>query len=684
MSIYFSFFWVLLVVSGSSLRGADAVFFVSPEGGDANPGTKDKPFQTIFRGLEATREVEATSKVLSLASGSYLLSSSLELGAQDLGLVIRATDSQHRPRLIGGRIVDGFSVLKEEQILEKLQPLVRGKVLVADLKSQKISDYGKLKPLGFGCRGTSAMEVFVNGHRGILARYPNQGWLTISSIPNGKSGRVLTLDVDQARLLRWSREASPWVYGYWYYGWADRFLGVEKVDVETRSLTLQDVKHYGFRKGQRFFGMNLLCELDAPGEYFIDPQRGKIYLYPDVVRKNEPREVMVSTLESPILLIDGASGVRIQDVDVEVGRGNGIVVKNSESVTIDHCRIRNLGDTGIVISGGQSCKVASCEVLDTGAAGIFVTGGDRRTLTPAGHWLTRNHVHHVSRLRRTYTPAISLNGVGNRATHNLLHHAPHQAIAFNGNDHLIAYNEIHHMVLETDDAGAIYTCPRDYTSRGTVIRRNYLHHSGPQFAFKVPEVLRTEKNVSYEPMRIHGTSLIYLDDLTGGMTIEGNVLDGGHRAMLIGGGRDNVIKGNLILGGDIGIWIDARGLGWAAKAVAKGGAHGFFRKFVKMRGGQPPYVTKYPGLKTALSDHPAAPVNTVARENVVLGAKTWKKTDGKSDPYIRWKNNIHASKPEGLPVNAPPEQWLEKAGGSENEGIKASEVNSIPFSDIGL
>ncbi len=69
------------------------------------------------------------------------------------------------------------------------------------------------------------------------------------------------------------------------------------------------------------------------------------------------------------------------------------------------------------------------------------------------------------------------------------------------------------MVLETDDSGAIYTCPRDYTSRGTMIRHNYIHHSGPHHAPKVPALLRTEKHVVYEPMHIHGTSLIYLDDL---------------------------------------------------------------------------------------------------------------------------------------------------------------------------
>jgi len=40
--------------------------------------------------------------------------------------------------------------------------------------------------------------------------------------------------------------------------------------------------------------------------------------------------------------------------------------------------------------------------------------------------------------------------------HNLIHHAPHQAIALQGNDHVIEFNEIHHVCEESNDAGAIY------------------------------------------------------------------------------------------------------------------------------------------------------------------------------------------------------------------------------------
>ena len=46
-----------------------------------------------------------------------------------------------------------------------------------------------------------------------------------------------------------------------------------------------------------------------------------------------------------------------------------------------------------------------------------------------------------------------------------------------GNDHVIEFNEIHHVALETGDVGAIYT-GRDYTYRGNRIRHNFIHDTG--------------------------------------------------------------------------------------------------------------------------------------------------------------------------------------------------------------
>jgi hypothetical protein len=131
-----------------------------------------------------------------------------------------------------------------------------------------------------------------------------------------------------------------------------------------------------------------------------------------------------------------------------------------------------------------------------------------------------------------------MTGVGLRASHNLIHDLPHCAILFTGNDHLIDFNEIHHIALETGDVGAIYT-GRDYTFRGNRIRYNFIHHTG---------------GVGM------GSMGVYMDDCVSGTEVYGNIFYKVHWAMFIGGGRDHRVENNLFVDCDPAIRADGRGL----------------------------------------------------------------------------------------------------------------------------
>ena len=142
-----------------------------------------------------------------------------------------------------------------------------------------------------------------------------------------------------------------------------------------------------------------------------------------------------------------------------------------------------------------------------------------------------------------YHAAVLMNGVGNRVTHNLIHDAPHMAINFGGNDHLIEMNEIHDVCRESNDAGAIYG-GRDWTMRGTKVRYNYFHHIS-----------------GFEGRSCVG---VYLDDQLSGIEIRGNLFYKVTRAAMIGGGRDCSIVNNVFVDCVPATHVDARGLNWAA------------------------------------------------------------------------------------------------------------------------
>jgi len=189
--------------------------------------------------------------------------------------------------------------------------------------------------------------------------------------------------------------------------------------------------------------------------------------------------------------------------------------------------------------------------------------------------------------------------VGLRAAHNLIHNAPHQAIAFSGNDHEIEFNEIYSVCLQSNDAGAIYA-GRDWTQRGTIIRHNYLHHvSGYQD---------------------RGAKGVYLDDMYCGTEISGNVFHKVANAVHIGGGRDNVVENNIFVDCAQAVHVDARALAqarghadrWIEEARTKGTLSGIRYK-------EPPYAERWPSLVAILDEEPKAPKGNVIHHNIFFG-----------------------------------------------------------------
>ena len=133
---------------------------------------------------------------------------------------------------------------------------------------------------------------------------------------------------------------------------------------------------------------------------------------------------------------------------------------------------------------------------------------------------------------------IALDGVGNRAAHNLIHDGPRMGIMFSGNNLVIEYNHIRHMNLETEDTGAVYTGGRDWiSSRGTVIRYNLFH-----------DMLGFGKDEHGQWISPHFAWGVYLDDNTGGVDVVGNIVYRCSRAGLhLHNGRDNHIWNNIFV-----------------------------------------------------------------------------------------------------------------------------------------
>ncbi len=549
----------------AAFPGPAAELYVSTAGTDLNPGTQSKPFATLERARDEVRRLREADRLKGGASiwvrgGDYVRTNALELTAADSGtadapITWRAATGENA-RLLGARKLAGFQPVTDPEVLARLPAASRGHVTQVDLGALGLTDFGKLSSRGFSRPLTpSHCELFFGGRPMTLARWPNEGdWEKIAGIPESGAtkdehgGRLGKLEegflYDGDRPRQWRDTSDVWVHGYWSWDWANSHEHVASIDFEHRLIkTAAPYGLYGFRKGQRFYFLNLLEELDQPGEWFLDRKTGVLYFWPPGQAQqasgppSQP-EILLSLLAEPLLKLTDVSHVTFRGLTLEATRGSAVQIHGGTSNLVAGCVIRNIGNYGVRIEGGTGHGVISCDIFDTGDGGVSLDGGDRQTLRPGGHFVENCHFARQGRWSKCYVPAVLIGGVGQRASHNLIHDHPHCAILFNGNDHLIEFNEIHHIALETGDVGAIYT-GRDYTYRGNRIRYNFIHETG---------------GVGM------GSMGVYMDDCVSGTEIFGNVFYKVQRAAFLGGGRDHQVVNNIFVECNHAVELDGRGL----------------------------------------------------------------------------------------------------------------------------
>ena len=545
----------------SALQSALAAeFYVSPVGSDLAQGSKEHPFQTLECARDAIRDFkengqwDGKSITVWLEEGNYHRTHAFELteadsGTKDGAVVWRAVERE-KVRLTGGRLLVGFRPVTDESVLERLSPEARRHVLECDLERLGIENDGRMQSRGFGRETTPAhSELFFDDSPMTVARWPNEGeWTQIAGFPgksakgDGHGGELGSLiegffyDGDRPR--RWHDPKDLWVHGYWAWDWANSYERVAQIDTERRYVTTAEPHGlYGFRKGQRFYFLNVLEELDQAGEWFLDRSKGRLYFWPP--GPMEDGKALLSLIDQPLLRFNKVSHVTFRDITLEATRANAVEISGGDTNLIVACLIRNVGNYGVKVDGGHGHGVVACDIFDTGDGGVDLVGGDRKTLTPGGHYVDNCHFRRQGRWSKCYVPAIHMKGVGHRVSHSLIHDHPHCAILFSGNDHAIEFNEISHIAMETGDVGAIYS-GRDYTYRGNRIRHNYIHHTS------------TDGN--------GGSMGVYMDDCVSGTEIYGNIFYKVHWAVFLGGGRDHLVENNLFVDCDPTLRMDGRGL----------------------------------------------------------------------------------------------------------------------------
>lgn len=540
---------LLLILSGCGVgqdKAQKNTVFVAPSGDDANLGTeRTRPLrnlQTAVARAWSLRRGGCRGDIrIELADGLYRLERPVELGAPDGGTngakVIWCAAHRGKAVVTGATPLE-WRNLEDKDILAVLPAAARGRVRTADLPG-----VGVLPSfLGGSHLQTPSNDIpvalFCGEERLTCARWPDSGFAHTgrTRIIRDERGKTVgaSYEFAAARLAKWADEPFAWSFGLWGVEWADCSYPLFRIDRAASTVMLPSVAiPFGLKRGMPFYVFNALFELDRPGEWVVDRVRRRFYLWP---KGDVPTETVVT---DGLFVLRDLADVVFDGIVFEKTRKTAIRMKNCSNVTVRASVFRHTCSWAVEIDGGRDCRVAGCDMYDLGEGGIRMSGGDVETFTAAGHIADNNHIHHYGRVFSNYRQGISMNGVGMKAVHNLVHHSAHTGIQWSGSDNAISRNVIHDTCEFNDDAGAIYVWHNSWVKRGGTIDHNVIHYTGKK---RFP----------------NATEGIYLDDYSSEIRVVSNLVSRATLGVHVGGGQSNRIRDNVMINCDHALSLSTR------------------------------------------------------------------------------------------------------------------------------
>ena len=559
--------------------------YVAPNGNDVAEGSEQAPLATLAEARNKIRAVKKTGALpeggamIFVHGGTYELTDAFRLVAEDSGtsaapVVYRAFPGE-KPVLTGSKCITKF--VPHE-----------GAIVKADVAAQGFKDH-------------YFRQLFFNGKRQQLARYPNfdpanpyAGGYAYVDGPLLKTWEMYQdKPDDNATTFHYrAKDARTWAHPelgevsiFPRYNWMNEIVPIAAVDRAARTIQLsRGVGYKAIRPYDRYYVRNLLEELDAPGEWYLDKQTWTLYFLPP--EPSKPDSVRAAMTENLVEIGPNASWITVQGFTMEDCDGAAVTVRGSENCVIAGNTIRNVsgrfGPAAVEIQGGRRCGAIGNDISDAENGAIRMTGGDMNALTPSEHYAENNYIHHIG-LENGHSCGIWMEGIGQRSSHNLIHDVSRCGIFGGGPDCIIEYNHIRHVNLETEDTGGRYSGGL-WHIRGEIIRYNFIHDTLGYGRYD---------NGWRSPLFSWG---IYLDDDQSYTHVYGNIVARTTAgACHVHAGRNNVVENNIFVESS-GPQIQYSGHDPKSPLVVSR-----LKEFQEIQK-KPAYTKKYPDIATANLD----------------------------------------------------------------------------------
>lgn len=498
-----------------------ASLFVAEDGADNSAGTQSEPLATLKGARDRVRNMRENGfngeiEVI-FGGGRYYFDKSVSFDENDLSeakTVYKAAPGE-KVVFTGGIRLDSSQMQKvtDSAVLNRVKENVRDNLYEINLAEQgfpySLTEDDAAQPTISELFGwIEYPALYADGNEQQLAQWPNGhgSYATYGYV----SADTLSYTDDEPS--SWTNAEDWWVGGYLSRDFDYTRTPAVSVDAQAKTVTVSIREDAGIsikenpsasiKKSWRWKAFNLLEELDMPTEWYIDKATMKLYYCMPDSLKNASFEI--SALKTAIISITDNENISFEGITFESTRGTAIEACGVKNVSVKNCGFNNIGTHAINIFGTKKaetdknywqrqninaaydCRIEDSRFDNIGGSAIILEGGNVDTLEKGNNIIENNLFFKCSQKIKA-REAILVKGCGNSVLHNNISRTDFQAIRYYGNDHLIKYNEIHDVIQETDDCGAVYG-GRNTLQRGTEIAYNYIHDIKgtytPSFAHK--------------------------------------------------------------------------------------------------------------------------------------------------------------------------------------------------------
>ena len=387
---------VTFLAGPAPARGAD--LFVATNGLDSNPGTFERPFATLQRAQRAVRESRIRlAWTVHLRQGVYYLPETLVFNPEDSG-------------------AEAAPVVYEAYAKE--QVVISGGVRLQNLKWEPYRD-GIMKAAVPA--GLATDQLFVNGERQHLARYPNFDPTVLHF--NGSAADAIS----PSRAARWQDPRGGFIHALHSAEWGGMHYLITGKGPDNQ------ITYEGGWQNNRPSGMhpqfrmveNIFEELDAPGEWFLNGKTSTLYFYPPegldlsnaVIEAVRLRHLVEwrGTARAPVRFIT-LKGLTFRHAartfmenkeplvrsDWTTYRGGALFYTGTEDCTLEDCLIDQVGGNAVFVNDyNRRLNIRGCQIARAGANGVAFVGDPAAARVPHD-W--KDHSQKLATLDRTPGP----------------------------------------------------------------------------------------------------------------------------------------------------------------------------------------------------------------------------------------------------------------------------------------